>query len=85
MQHLMLLVTALLISSCATKPPKPTLCIHVQEEGYFRCKNLKTDKKFDLSYQDAKRYIAISPDDYNEILDFIDAVIQRSGLEIGGL
>jgi hypothetical protein len=82
--RLTLFLTALLISSCAIKPPKPTLCIHVQEDGYFRCKNIKTDKKFDLSYEQAERYIAISPDDYNEILDFIDAVLKKSGVHIEG-
>jgi hypothetical protein len=80
MRRLTLLMTALLISSCSVTVPKPTLCIHVQENGYFRCKNTKTNEKYDRSYVDMPRWIAISPSDYGDILDFIDKILERSGI-----
>lgn len=78
----MLSLIALINISCALKPPKIDVCIHVQEQAKFRCKSMKTDNKYDRSYEEAPRYIAISPDDYNDVLDFIDEILERSGIAV---
>lgn len=66
--------------SCST-PPAVDYCIHSFKFKKFYCSNSKDGSEKELTYQQADKYISISPDDYRKILDYIDEVTERMGVK----
>lgn len=69
MRLLSLLILSLALTSCIG--PKVTVCI-VDISG-LQCHNQKTNKDFVIPLQEAsdKNYVAMPPEDFGRVLDFI--------------
>jgi len=71
---------------CTISAPRPEVCAHDLERGNFSCYDTEENERRRLEYEETNKYICISPDDYNEILDFIDEITgDARGLRSEGL
>lgn len=69
---ILLISFSLILISCEDKP-NVYLCTIVIEEGSLHCKNLQTKETKDLPLEEANKYYAISPDDYNTLTSWYKA------------
>lgn len=75
---LVLLASGLIsLSSCASPPPQPTVCIQNVNTMQAHCYDTASDENFRKDYAETHRYLMISPDDYLDILNFVDELISR--------
>lgn len=73
MKLLVILLSALSVTSCMhVPPPQPEVCTHDFSRRRFICYDNRTNQSRVLYYEKADKYVALSPDDYTEILMYLD-------------
>ena len=73
-----LLLVGLISTSCAVRPPQPEVCSIDTTSMELTCYDTATDKRRRIPISLGDKYSCLSPDDTNDVLDFIDEVLKRA-------
>lgn len=67
------------VSACIS-PPKITYCIQNTTTKQLHCSDSWQNHTFRIPYEDSHRYICISPEHYQNILDYIAEITEKAGI-----